>query len=873
MKLHYKNIFIISSIFLISSCGGGGGGGSAVVAKLAAVITSFASSLNTSEVGSTVDISWSSTNSSSCTAAGSWSGTKSTSGTESVTISSTGSNSFTLTCIGEGGNDSSSLSVDGFRNIAGITVDGYITGASIFIDQDDDFQLGSDEDSTTSDSSGAFIIKHSNGTLVSMGGQDLDTLTQIDSLMLLRSLNGYSASNFSITPVTTIANFLPDENIFNLLGIDPSIDILTVDPVSSKGDGGINDFHYEKGNQLTVLALSLFNINNTLMSSSPSYSTRDYFQAIAEEIKKEYTITSSKVDIENQTFITNVFENIIATKSITITESSKVNTVKALSSVLPIIAVNTSDDITTSLINFALNTLQNDVVSIANGQADASLVASYNSDIFNYIATDQNIDANSLIPNIFSTSDSAETPEDVMVTINVISNDSYNMNSPISLSLTQPSNGSASSDGSGLVNYTPNPNYNGNDSFTYTITQGDKTSTGTVNIIIKPVNDSPVLNLASTIQVSENQTSVSSISTSDEDGDDLTLSLSGTDATSFSLTNAGILSFITAPDYEVKNSYSITISATDGVETVSKNITVAITNVNDVAPEFSSTLTFSIAENQTAIGQIFATDVEGDSISFTVSGSEVSITSAGVLSFSTAPDYETKSSYTAIVTASDGLNATSQDLTIAITNLNDIVPIFSSGATFNAAENQKSIGTVIATDEEGDTISFTVSGSEVSITSAGVLSFISAPDFESKSSYSAVVKADDGVNSVTQSLTINITNLNDVAPIISSTISFTIPENTSTIGTLSIVDPEGGTFTFTTGGSDGALINISSTGVMTFKTPPDFESKTSYSFTVSVSDGVNSSTKTLTISITNVDELPTSGYRVPPSIDVIETKE
>ena len=60
---------------------------------------------------------------------------------------------------------------------------------------------------------------------------------------------------------------------------------------------------------------------------------------------------------------------------------------------------------------------------------------------------------------------------------------------------------------------------------------------------------------------------------------------------------------------------------------------------------------------------------------------------------------------------------------------------------------------------------------------------------------------------------------------------------------------------------------------MTFKTAPDFETKTSYSFTVSVSDGVNSSTKTFTISITNVDELPTVGYKVPPSIDVIETKE
>ena len=873
MKFQYKNIFIISSIFLISSCGGGGGGGAAVVAKLAAVITSFTSSLNTSEVGSSVDISWSSTNASACTATGSWSGTKGTSGTESITISSTGSNSFVLTCNGEGGNDSSSLSVDGFRNIAGITVDGYINGASIFIDQDDDFELGSDEDSTTSDSSGAFIIKHSNGTLVSMGGQDLDTLTQIDSLMLLRNLSGYSASNFSITPVTTIANFLPNENIYNLLGIDPSIDFLTVDPVTSKGDGGINDFHYEKGNQLTVLALSLFNIKNTLVSSSPSNSTKDYFQAIAEEIKKENVITSSKVDIENQTFITNVLENIIAAKSITITDSSKANTVKALASVLPIIAVNTSDDITTSLINFALNTLQVDVASISNGQADASLVASYSSDIFNYIATDQNIDANSLIPNISSVTDSAETPEDVMVSINVIANDSYNVNSPISISLTQPSNGSASSDGSGVVNYTPNANYNGNDSFTYTITQGDKTSTGTVAIVINPVNDSPVLNLASTIQVSENQTSVSSISTSDEDGDDLTLSLSGTDATSFSLTNAGILSFLTAPDYEVKNSYSITISATDGIETVSKNITVAITNLNDVAPEFSSSSTFSISENQTAIGQVSATDVEGDSLSFTVSGSELSITSAGILSFTTAPDYETKSNYTATVTATDGVNSTSQDLTIAITNLNDIAPVFSSGSTFSAAENQNSIGTVSATDEEGDDIVFTVSGSELSINSAGVLTFISAPDFESKSSYAASVVASDGVNATSVMLTINITNLNDVAPIITSTTSFTIAENTSAIGTLSIVDPEGGTFSFATGGTDGSLISVSSAGVMSFTTAPDFESKTSYSFSVSVSDGVNTSTKTFTISITNVNELPTTGYRVPPSIDVIETKE
>jgi serralysin len=75
---------------------------------------------------------------------------------------------------------------------------------------------------------------------------------------------------------------------------------------------------------------------------------------------------------------------------------------------------------------------------------------------------------------------------------------------------------------------------------------------------------------------------------------------------------------------------------------------------------FTSSATFSAAENQTAIGTVTATDADGDSVTFTVSGSELAITSAGVLTFTAAPDYETKSPYTATVTASDGTNTTTQ---------------------------------------------------------------------------------------------------------------------------------------------------------------------------------------------------------------------
>jgi hypothetical protein len=85
-----------------------------------------------------------------------------------------------------------------------------------------------------------------------------------------------------------------------------------------------------------------------------------------------------------------------------------------------------------------------------------------------------------------------------------------------------------------------------------------------------------------------------------------------------------------------------------------------------------------------------------------VSGSELSITSAGVLTFTSASDYEVKASYTATVTATDGINTTTQDITVNVIDVDDVAPIFTSGAVFSAAENQLSNGIVTATDVDSD---------------------------------------------------------------------------------------------------------------------------------------------------------------------------
>ena len=94
-------------------------------------------------------------------------------------------------------------------------------------------------------------------------------------------------------------------------------------------------------------------------------------------------------------------------------------------------------------------------------------------------------------------------------------------------------------------------------------------------------------------------------------------------------------------------------------------------------------------------------------------------------------------------------------------NINIRPPVFTSPATFSAAENQTSIGTVTATVANGDSVTFTlVNGNGLQITSVGVLSFVSAPDYETQSQYTATVSATDGENTSTQNITVTVMRKN-----------------------------------------------------------------------------------------------------------------
>ena len=210
-------------------------------------------------------------------------------------------------------------------------------------------------------------------------------------------------------------------------------------------------------------------------------------------------------------------------------------------------------------------------------------------------------------------------------------------------------------------------------SYTVTVTAADPaglSDTATVTITVTDVDEDPVVSGNAAVDYAENGDGmVATYAATDPENGDIAWSLSGDDADDFEISGAGMLTFMSPPDYEnpmdanADNMYSVMVVASDGTNDGAMGVTVTVTDVDEnVAPEFAEDTTTREVEENTPQGEniggpVAAMAGDDDTLTYAIGGADASsfiiIRTTGQIKVRDALDYERKNSYTVTVTATD----------------------------------------------------------------------------------------------------------------------------------------------------------------------------------------------------------------------------
>jgi len=236
-----------------------------------------------------------------------------------------------------------------------------------------------------------------------------------------------------------------------------------------------------------------------------------------------------------------------------------------------------------------------------------------------------------------------------------------------------------------------------NNRYELTVATNDKSeavSTQTIIITVMDVDEiNPVISYAKDISFIENSTSAVVTFTADEP---VTWSiLSGLDGNHFTVdSNSGLLRFLSSPDYELPsdanqdNVYQVRISASDRRNnTTVEQVSISVNDIDDTSPLLDSeTENLDLIEFRENSNRMITVITANEFVTWSLRGVDSAyfdINEKGVITFSTAPDFEnpldsnTDNLYEITVIATDGNNNSSEiDINIAVTNARGLLGLF-----------------------------------------------------------------------------------------------------------------------------------------------------------------------------------------------------
>ncbi|XP_060234478.1 protocadherin-23 [Meriones unguiculatus] len=241
-------------------------------------------------------------------------------------------------------------------------------------------------------------------------------------------------------------------------------------------------------------------------------------------------------------------------------------------------------------------------------------------------------------------------------------------------------------------------------------------------------------------------------------------------------------------DFEVRNEVQLTILAESNRHRAFTKVAVSIQDLNDNSPRFTqSVYQASVSEGQfynTHVIQVFAADLDEGLNSLVeysiVSGDQAFQIDAlsGVITTSSALDYESANAYSLIVQATDSgvpRRSSTTVVKIQVIDINDNAPVFLPSEAVEIPEDSLP-GVIVSRVSVHDadlnpafTFSFvkeSSSGAKFAISrNTGVVVLVQTLDFEEVTEYELIIRVSDSVHHTEGSLLIHVLDVNDNPPV------------------------------------------------------------------------------------------------------------
>ncbi|MDW1575702.1 tandem-95 repeat protein [Vibrio sp. Vb2880] len=434
-------------------------------------------------------------------------------------------------------------------------------------------------------------------------------------------------------------------------------------------------------------------------------------------------------------------------------------------------------------------------------------------------------------------------------------------------------NASVVDNGDGTYTVTPEADFNGELDLTFDISDGQETISSSIDLTVRPINDAPVPE-DKTFEVEEDGTLIFTdadllAGATDIEGDNLTVEGVSYDGGDGILTDNGNGTYTFAPNENFNGDVNFSFDVSDGTDTVSANIDVSVTPVDD-AP-VSGNLAYSVDEDgsirlsqEQLLSQ--ASDVEGDALTasnLSVDGN-ATVTQNDDGSFTITPDADFNGDIDISFDISDGTNTVQATADLTVNPINDLpVP---QDQQFSVEED----GTLIftdadlltgATDIEGDNLTVegvSYDGGDGILTDNGNGTYTFAPNENFNGDVNFSFDVSDGTDTVSANIDVSVTPVDD-APV-SDNLAYSVDEDGSIrLSQEQLLsqasDVEGDALTASNLSVDGnATVTQNDDGSFTITPDADFNGDIDISF--DISDGTNTVQATADLTVNPINDLP-----------------